>query len=59
MSLPDEVEDPARVEGRRRFGRLPDPIVADDMVETVPEPPHPEPGFDPNAAAVRRYGTPL
>lgn len=29
------------------------------MVESVPEPPPAEAGFDPNADAVRKYGTPL
>lgn len=51
--------DDARAEGKRRFGRLPDPVSADDMVESVPEPPPAEAGFDPNADAVRKYGTPL
>ncbi len=52
-------EDPARVEGRRRFGKLPDPISPDDMVESVPQAPPDEQGFDPNADAVRRFGIPL
>jgi hypothetical protein len=59
MAEPKDAEDPARAEGRRRFGRLPDPIDADDMVETVPEPPPVEQGFDPNSDAVRRFGIPL
>jgi hypothetical protein len=59
MAEREDAEDPARVEGRRRFGRLPDPISADDMVESVPEPPPAEQGFDPNADAVRRFGIPL
>ena len=59
MAERTDAEDPARVEGRRRFGRLPDPISPDDMVESVPEPPPDEQGFDPNADAVRRFGIPL
>lgn len=59
MDERDDAKDPARVEGRRRFGRLPDPISTDDMVESVPEPPPEEQGFDPNADAIRRFGIPL
>ena len=55
----DVTVDPARAEGRRRFGRLPEPVSTDDMVESVPEPPPAERGFDPAADAVRRFGIPL
>ncbi|MEO8107348.1 MAG: hypothetical protein ABI720_08510 [Actinomycetes bacterium] len=60
QALPMEVPvDPARAEGKRRFGRLPEPVSTEDMVELVPEPPPFEPGFDPAADAVRRFGIPL
>jgi hypothetical protein len=59
MAEGEDAHDLARVAGRRRFGRLPDPISPDDMVESVPEPPPDEQGFDPNADAVRRFGIPL
>ncbi|MCZ3386799.1 MAG: hypothetical protein LH630_07495 [Actinomycetia bacterium] len=59
MAERDDADDPARVEARRRFGRLPEPISADDMVESVPEPPPDEQGFDPHADAIRRFGIPL
>jgi hypothetical protein len=53
------IEDPGRAEGKRRFGRLPEPIAPEDMVESMPEAPPVEQGFDPNADAVRRFGIPL
>jgi hypothetical protein len=59
MAERTDDEDPARQEGRRRFGRLPDPISPDDMVQSVPKSPPDEQGFDPNADAVRRFGFPL
>jgi hypothetical protein len=34
-------------------------VSTDDMVESVPEPPPAERGFDPAADAVRRFGIPL
>lgn len=55
----ERSEDPDRAEGRRRFGRLPDPVPLEDMVESVPEAPPEEQGFDSNADAVRRFGIPL
>jgi hypothetical protein len=59
MAEREDAQDLARLERRRRFGRLPDPISPDDMVESVPEPPPDEQGFDPNTDAVRRFGIPL
>jgi hypothetical protein len=56
---PERTEDPGRAEGKRRFGRLPEPIAPEDMVESMPEAPPLEQGFDPNADAVRRFGIPL
>jgi hypothetical protein len=51
--------DAARAEGRRRFGRLPQPVPADELVESHPQPPPAEQGFDPAQDAVRRFGLPL
>jgi len=44
---------------RRRFGRLPDRVEPADMVESEPQPPHPEPALDENLDAIRWYGIPL
>jgi hypothetical protein len=58
-----QVDDPqvdaGRAEARRRFGRLPDRVPADELVESHPQPPPAEQGFDPAQDAVRRFGLPL
>ncbi len=59
MADRDNPEDASAAERKRRFGRLPEPVSVDDMVESVPEPPPAEAGFDPAADAVRRFGIPL
>jgi hypothetical protein len=59
MAEGENTDDVSAVERKRRFGRLPEPVSVDDMVESVPEPPPPEVGFDPAADAVRRFGIPL
>ena len=55
---PSEAPD-TRAEARRRFGRLPERVSLDDLVESEPQPPTPEPGYDENVDAVRWYGIPL
>ena len=48
-----------RAEARRRFGKLPDRVELDDMVESEPQSPPPEPAWDENIDAIRWYGIPL
>ncbi|HVQ86859.1 MAG TPA: hypothetical protein VMT88_01645 [Actinomycetes bacterium] len=43
----------------RRFAQLPKRVEPADMVESVPQPPQPEPGYDENVDAIRWYGIPL
>ena len=42
-----------------RFSRLPDRVNPDELVESQPEAPRPEPAYDENVDAVRWYGIPL
>ncbi len=48
-----------RAEARRRFGRLPERVSMDELVESEPQAPSPEPSYDGAADAIRWYGTPL
>jgi hypothetical protein len=59
MSEHERPSEAPRAEARRRFGRLPDRVSPDDFVESEPQPPTPEPGYDVNVDAVRWYGIPL
>ncbi|MEO8328619.1 MAG: hypothetical protein ABI586_01315 [Candidatus Nanopelagicales bacterium] len=46
-------------EAGRRWARLPERVSVEEMVESEPLPPQPEPAYDENVDAVRWYGIPL
>jgi len=48
-----------RAAARRRFGHLPERVHDDELVESTPQPPAPEPAYDPNTDAIRWFGIPL
>jgi hypothetical protein len=60
MEEPDATAptDP-RGEARRRFAKLPERVEVEDMVESEPMPPRPEPAYDENVEAIRWFGIPL
>ena len=51
--------DDDRSAARRRFGRLPDRIAVDDLIESEPQPPQLDPVRDESFEAIRWYGTPF
>jgi hypothetical protein len=62
MGTPDQrpkQRDDDRTEARRRYRRLPVRVEPEELVESAPQPPRPEPAYDENIDAVRWYGIPL
>jgi len=45
----------ARAAARRKYGQLPPPVSAEELVTTHDEAPPPEPGFDANIAGALRW----
>jgi len=42
-----------------RFSKLPERVDPEELVESHPQPPRPEPAYDENVDAVKWYGIPL
>jgi len=51
--------DAAEVSQESRFRTLPERVEPDEMVQSQPEAPRPDPAYDENVEAIRWYGLPL
>lgn len=54
-----EVAEDSEANPESRFRRLPERVEPEEMVQSQPQPPRPDPAYDDNVEAIRWYGLPL